>query len=75
MVNEEVISMWQLAEWRIWVFQLSFPRINDRLSYEETGERKLILRYLVLLYNYHANKVGIYQIRSTYNLAKMVIFY
>ena len=41
-VNEEVISIRQLAKWGMRAFQSSFPRINDRLSYKETEERKLI---------------------------------
>ena len=58
--------MRQSAEWGMRAFQSSFPRIKDRLSYEEAGERKLILRCLILIYNYRANKVGINQIRNTY---------
>ena len=54
-------------EWGMRSFQAaSFPRIKDRIVYEETGERKLILKILVLLLNYRANKVGISQIRNTY---------
>ena len=65
-VNAEATAMRQSAEWGMRSFQASFPRIKDRLVYEETGERKLILQMLVLLFNYRANKVGISQIRNTY---------
>jgi hypothetical protein len=66
LINEDATSMRQSAEWGMRAFQSSFPRIKDRLSYEEAGERKLILRCLILIYNYRANKVGINQIRNTY---------
>ena len=65
-VNAEATAMRQSAEWGMRSFQASFPRIKDRIVYEETGERKLILQMLVLLFNYRANKVGISQIRNTY---------
>jgi hypothetical protein len=65
-VNEEATSMKQSAEWGMRALQGSFPRIKDRFAYEERGERRLVLKMIVLLYNYRANKVGINQIRNTY---------
>mgnify|MGYP003840563507 CR=1 FL=1 len=65
-VNTDATSMRQSAEWGMRSFQSSFPRIKDRLVYEENGERKLILQMLVLLFNYRANKVGISQIKNTH---------
>ena len=47
-------------------FQASFPRLKDRLIYEERGERRLILELALLLFNYRTNKVGLNQIRNTY---------
>ena len=42
---------------------LKFKPFFDKLTpHVKNGERKLILRCLVLLYNYRANKVGINQI-------------
>ena len=64
-VNTDATSMRQSAEWGMRSFQSSFPRIKDRLVYEENGERKLILQMLVLLFNHRANKVGISQIKNT----------
>ena len=66
LINEEATSMRQSAEWGMGSFQSSFPRIKDKIRYEEEGERKLILKMLILLYNYRGNKVGINQIRNTY---------
>jgi hypothetical protein len=65
-VNTDATSMRQSAGWGMRSFQSSFPRIKDRLVYEENGERKLILQMLVLLFNYRANKVGISQIKNTH---------
>jgi len=52
MVNAEATSMRQSAEWRMQSFQGSFPRIKDRILYEERGEQKLILQILILLFSY-----------------------
>ena len=65
-VNEEATSMRQSTEWGMRALQGSFPRIKDRFAYEERGERRIVLKMIVLLYNYQANKVGINQIRNTY---------
>ena len=65
-VNREATSMRQSAEWGMRSFQSSFPRIKDRIIYEEGSERKSILKFLVYFFNFRANKVGINQIRNTY---------
>ena len=65
-VNSEATSMRQSAEWGMRALQSSFPRLRDRFIYEETGERKIIMKFLLLLYNVRARKVGINQIRNTY---------
>ena len=39
---------------------------SDKIRHEEKGERNLIMKLLIFLYNYRANKVGINQIRNTY---------
>jgi hypothetical protein len=65
-VNSEATSMRQSAEWGMQALQSSFPRLRDRFIYEETGERKIIMKFLLLLYNVRARKVGINQIRNTF---------
>ena len=65
-INTQATSVRQSAEWGMRAFQGSFPRIKDRMIYEERGERKLILKFVVLLYNYRARKVGLNQILNTY---------
>ena len=62
----ELTSVRQLAEWGMRGLQGSFPRLKDRLVYEERGERKIILHLIVLLYNFRSSMVGINQIQSTF---------
>ena len=66
MIEKEATAVRQTAEWGMRAMQSSFPRIKDRLSYEERGERRLILTLCVLLFNVRARLVGINQIRNTY---------
>ena len=58
--------MRQSAEWGMRCLQGSFPRLKERFIYEERGERALMLRLVVLIYNYRVNTVGINQIRNIY---------
>lgn len=62
----QATSARQASEWGMRAFQGSFPRIKDRLVYEERGERKVILHTLVLLFNLRTRLVGINQILGTY---------
>lgn len=62
----QATSARQAAEWGMRAFQSSFPRLKDRLEYEERGERRLILDTCALLYNLRARLVGINQLRSVY---------
>lgn len=59
-------SVRQMAEWGMRGLEGSFPRLLDRLDYEERGERKIILHLIVLLYNFRASTVGMNQIRTVY---------
>jgi hypothetical protein len=59
-------SMRQSAEWGMRAFQASFPRVKDRFKYEETGERGLMLKSLLYLFNLRSRAVGINQIRNVY---------
>ncbi len=59
-------SIRQSAEWGMKQFQSSFPRIKDDITFETRGERRIILRLFVHLYNFRTNCVGSNQIRSTF---------
>ena len=65
-LNAEATSMRQSAEWGMRAFQSSFPRLKDRFIHEENGERRIIMKMSLLLYNLRARRVGINQIRSVY---------
>ena len=65
-LSSKATSMRQSAVWGMRSFQASFPRVKDRFIYEEIGERGLILKLFVFLFNYRSNKVGINQIQNTY---------
>jgi hypothetical protein len=63
-LNREATAMRQSAEWGMRAIQSSFPRLKDRFIYEELGERKIILKMMILLYNVRARLVGIIQIKK-----------
>jgi hypothetical protein len=42
-VHRQATSVWQMTEWGMRGLQASFPRLKDRLDYEENGERQLFL--------------------------------
>jgi len=64
--KREATSARQTAEWGMLALQASFPRLKDRFVYEERGERRIVLKIMVLLYNMRARMVGINQILNTY---------
>ena len=59
-------SMRQSAEWGMRSLQASFPRLKDRFIYEKFGERRVIMKMCLLVYNLHSRRVGINQIKNTY---------
>jgi len=63
---KEATSMRQSAEWGMRAFQSSFPRVKDRFPFDQRGERKVLMKMLILLYNLRARKVGINQIKNVY---------
>jgi hypothetical protein len=65
-VHKQATSVRQMAEWGMRGLQGSFPRLKDRMIYEEGGERRIIIELVVLLYNYCAATVGINQIQSVF---------
>ena len=65
-IQQQATSVRQLSEWGMRALQASFPRLRDRMMYEENGERRLIMNMIVLLYNYRASVVGLNQIQSSF---------
>jgi len=67
-ITTEATSLRQAAEWGMRAIQGAFPRLKDAIRYEVDGgtERKIMLKLVVLLYNYRLEHVGLNQIRNTY---------
>ena len=65
-VNRDATSVRQLSEWGMRGLQGSFPRLKERIRWEERGERKLMMQLVIYLYNYRAEKVGFNQIATVY---------
>ena len=62
----EATSMRQSAEWGMRAFQALFPRVKDRIEFESIGQRKLMMKVMILLFNLRARRVGINQILNVY---------
>jgi hypothetical protein len=71
-VNKQATSMRQSAEWGMRALQSSFPRMQDRFKFEKFGERRVILKMMILVYNLRARMVGINQIKNHYMPALLV---
>jgi hypothetical protein len=65
-INREATSVRQLSEWGMRGLQGAFPRLADRVPFEERGERKQLLQLVVLLFNYRTEKVGFNQIQTVF---------
>ena len=66
LLGQQATSCRQAAEWGMRGLQGSFPRLKDRIIYEENGERAIILKFITLLYNYRVRNVGINPILNHY---------
>ena len=66
LLGQQATSCRQAAEWGMQGLQGSFPRLKDRIIYEENGEQEIILKFIALLYNYRVRSVGINQILNHY---------
>lgn len=65
-VNRDATSVRQLSEWGMRGLQGSFPRLKDRIKWEERGERKFLLQLVIFLFNYRSEAVGFNQITTVY---------
>ena len=66
LLGQQATSCRQVAEWGMQGLQGLFPRLKDRIIYEENGGKAIILKFITLLYNYRVQKVGINQILNHY---------
>ena len=58
LINRQATSVRQLSEWGMRMIQCAFPRLKDSLQYKEEGDRKIILRLMVHIYNFQTYNVG-----------------
>ena len=65
-ITKDATSMRQSSEWGMRAFQSSFPRIKDRIALEYRGQRQLVMKLMILLYNLRTGKVGVNQILNVY---------
>ena len=65
-LNRQATSIRQLSEWGMRMVQASFPRLKDAMLYEEKGDRMVILRLMVNLYNFTCEHIGINTIQNSY---------
>jgi len=66
LTNRDATSIRQLSEWGMRMLQAQFPRMKDRIRYEEKGERRVILNLMVLLYNFQCSRIGHNEIFTTF---------
>lgn len=67
--KRQATSMRQSSEWGMRALQSSFPRMCDRLVFEQKGERRIALKMMIYLYNLRARMVGINQIKNFFQPA------
>ena len=65
-INSNATSVRQLSEWGMRIIQSSYPRLKEPLSYEEDGDRMIVLKLMVNLYNFQAEMIGQNQIFNSY---------
>ena len=73
---EEATSLRQASEWGMRAIQSAFPQLKETIKYESAGdddevedtklERWLVLKLMVLLYNFRLEKVGLNQLQNVY---------
>ncbi len=62
LLNREATSMQPSLEWEMG----TFPRLKDRMLYEETGEWKGIMTMIIFLFNVRSHCVGLNEILNIY---------
>ena len=67
--KRQATSMRQSSEWGMRALQSSFPRLCDRMVFEQRGEQHTALKMMIYLYNFGARMVGINQIKNFFQPA------
>ena len=50
-IRRQTMSAWQMAEWGMLSLKGPFPQLKDQFVYKERGERQIVMKMFVLLYN------------------------
>ncbi|KAG7336804.1 DDE superfamily endonuclease [Nitzschia inconspicua] len=66
LVNKAATSVRQFAEWGMRQIQAKFPRMTDKIKWEERGCRLLDLSLMIRLYNHQVRSIGMNQILDTF---------
>jgi len=64
--KRQATLMRQAVEWGMRAIQSSFPCLKDTFVYEDTDERRILMKMLCLLYNLRVRSVGINQIKNVF---------
>ena len=64
--NRAATSIRQLSEWGMRMVQGQFPRISDTLTFADSGDRRVILRLMVHIYNFQCSHIGINEILNLF---------
>ena len=67
---KDATSIRQLSEWGMRMIQAQFPRLYDKIQLEDEGDRRVILRLMIALYNYQTYNIGHNEILNSYMLRK-----
>jgi hypothetical protein len=59
--KQQAMYMRQAAKWGMRAIQSLFPRLKDTFVYEETGEHRILMKMVCLLYNLPTRTIGINQ--------------
>ena len=57
-INRAATSIRQLSEWGMRMIQGQFPRVTDTMVFETSGDRRVILRLMVHIYNFQCSQIG-----------------
>lgn len=72
-INRQETSIRKLSEWVMCMVQGALCYLKVEILYEEEGDRLIILKLMMNIYNFQCTKLGIKQILNSYMMKKKVI--
>ena len=70
LAHKDATSIRQLSEWGMRMIQAQFPRLKDPIRLESNGDRKIIVRLMMALYNFQTYHIGHNTILNSYMVRK-----